>query len=93
MERDKIIRLIAEDIKHNSLLNGLNSIGLTDSDRHTLSIDLLVADILGYPKGKVPDMWLETYHQTMFDTSNNITPKEAYSRAAILFDALTIINE
>lgn len=30
MERDKIIALIAEDIKHNQLLNGLDSIGLND---------------------------------------------------------------
>lgn len=91
MEREKIIQLIAEDIKHNSLLNGLNSIGLTDNDRYTLSIDLLVADIMGYPKSKVPDQWLDTYHQTMLDIPNNITPKEAHSRAVILFEALSII--
>jgi len=47
MERENIITLLEQDIKHNQLLNGLEEIGLTDNDKYTLSIDLLVADING----------------------------------------------
>lgn len=91
MEREKIIALIAEDIKHNQLLNGLDNIGLNDNDRYTLSIDFLIADMMGYPQGKVPDRWLETYHKTMLSIPHDLTQKEAQSRAVILFDALSII--
>lgn len=91
MERDKIIALLVEDIKHNRLLNGLNNIGLNDNDRYVLSIDLVIADMMGYTKGKVPDRWLETYHKTMLSIPNNIAPKEAHSRAIILFEALSNI--
>lgn len=93
MDRDKIIRLITEDIKHNQLLNGLNNIGLTDNDRYTLSIDLFIADMMGYPKGKVPDRWLEIYHQTLLSIPHDMTSKEARNRAVGLYDALIIINE
>ena len=91
MERDRIIALIAEDIKHNRLLNGLDSIGLNDNDRYTLSLDLVIADTMGYPKGKVPDKWLETYHETMLSIPFELSSKEAQSRAVILFEALSII--
>ena len=92
MDKDKIIRLIAEDIKHNQLLNGLDSIGLTDNDRYTLSIDLLVADMMGYSQGKVPDKWLETYHKTMLSIPFNIDSKEAQRRAGLLFALLSTVE-
>lgn len=91
MERDKVIALIAEDIKHNQLLNGLESIGLNDNDRYTLSLDLVIAEMMGCPKGKVSDKWLETYHKTMLSIPHDLTPKEAQSRALILFDTLSKI--
>lgn len=91
MERDKIIALLVEDIKHNRLLNGLNNIGLNGNDRYVLSIDLVIADMMGYTKGKIPDRWLETYHKTMLSIPNNIAPKEAHRRAIILFETLSNI--
>lgn len=92
MERDKIVALIAEDIKHNQLLNGLESIGLNDNDRYTLSLDLVIADMMGYPKGKVPDKWLDIYHKTMLAIPCDLTPKEAQSRAIALFEALCTVK-
>ncbi len=92
MEREKIIALIAEDIKHNQLVNGLNAIGLIDNDKYTLDIVWIVADLMGMPKGKVPDGWVETYQQTMLTIPNNLTPKEAQSRANNLYQALSIIT-
>jgi hypothetical protein len=93
MEREKIITLLEQDIKHNQLLNGLESIGLTDNDRYSLSLDLVIADMMGYPKTKVPDKWLEAYHKTMLNIPFNITSKEAQSLAKNLFEALSIIND
>jgi hypothetical protein len=91
MERDKIIALLVADIKHNQLLNGLDSIGLNDNDRYTLSLDLVIADMMGYPKGNIPDKWLETYHKTMLSIPYNLTTKETHSQAVILFEALSIV--
>lgn len=91
MERDKIIALIAEDIKHNQLLNGLDSIGLNDNDRYSLGIDFIVADMMGYSKGQVPDKWLEAYHKTMLSVPNDITPKEAQRQAIVLFETLSTL--
>jgi hypothetical protein len=47
MERDKIISLIWEDLKHNQLLNGLDSIGLMDNDKYLLSLDKYIAQMMG----------------------------------------------
>lgn len=92
MERDKIIALIAEDLKHNQLLNGLNGIGLNDDNKYILSIDLVVADMMGYKKGKVPDSWLETYHKSMLSIPHDLNPKEAQRRAIILYETLSTIE-
>lgn len=91
MQKDKIIQLITEDIKHNQLLNGLDKIGLRDDDRYTLSIDLLVADMMGHPETKVPDKWLEAYHQTMLAVQHDIDAKEARRRAVLLFAVLSSV--
>ena len=91
MQKDKIITLLEQDIKHNQLLNGLEEIGLNDNDRYTLSIDLLVADMMGYPESKVPDKWLEAYHKLMLTIPYYIDSKEAHRRAVILFDVLSHI--
>ncbi len=91
MQKNKIITLLEQDIKHNKLLNGLDSIGLNDNDRYTLSIDLMVADIMGYPQGKIPDRWLETYHKEMLSIPNNLSAEETTERASNLYNALSSI--
>lgn len=92
MERDKIITLIVEDIKHNQLLNGLDSIGLTDNDKYVLSLDILIAELMGHVNGSIPDAWLDAYQKTMLSIPHDITPKEAHRRAIILFDTLVNIG-
>jgi hypothetical protein len=86
-----IVKLIEQDIQHNQLLNGLEEIGLTDNDKYTLSIDLIVADLMGYPETKVPDKWLEAYHKLMLTIPYYIDGKEAHRRALILFEVLSSI--
>jgi hypothetical protein len=88
MEKEKVIALLVEDIKHNQLLNGLDSIGLWDHDRYTLELDILIADLMGYKHGMIPDSWLDVYHKTMLSIPNNLTPKEAKTRAVILYNDL-----
>lgn len=89
MERDKIIALIAEDIKHSSLINGLQTIGLVDNDNYLLKLDVLIAELMGH--STVPDNWLTTYQSTMLDIPHSISEKEARNRAIILFDTLSEI--
>ncbi|WP_343637516.1 hypothetical protein [Fluviicola sp.] len=88
MERDRIIALIAEDIKHNQLLSGLNSIGLTENDRYTLSLDLVIAEMMGYKHGMIPDNWLDVYHDSMLTYPINLTAKEIRNRAVVLYNEL-----
>jgi hypothetical protein len=87
MERDKIIALIVEDIKHNSLINGLHTIGLTDNDNYLLKLDILIAEFMGH--STISDSWLKTYQSTMLDITHSISAKEAHSQAIILFDTLS----
>lgn len=87
MERDKIIALIVEDIKHNSLINGLQEIGLMDNDNYLLKLDVLIAELMGH--SKIPDKWLTSYQSTMLNIPHSISAKEALSRAVILFDTLS----
>jgi len=76
MERDKIIALIAEDIKHNSLINGIHAIGLADNDNYLLKLDVLIAELMGHTK--IPDRWLTTYQSTMLDIPYSMSEKEAH---------------
>lgn len=89
MEREKIIALIVADIKHNSLINGLQEIGLMDNDNYLLKLDVLIAELMGH--SKVSDSWLTSYQSTMLDIPHSINENEAHSRAIILFDILSEI--
>jgi len=91
MNRDNIIKLIENDIKHNQLLNGLNEIGLTDNERYTLDVVWIVADMMGIEKTKLSERWLDLYHSTMLNIPNNLTQKEVHSKAIILLNDLSNI--
>jgi len=91
MNRDNIIKLIEQDIKHNQLLNGLNEIGLTENERYTLDIVWLVADMMGIEKTKLSERWLDLYHSTMLNIPHNLSPKEVHSKAIILLNDLSNI--
>ena len=62
MEKDIILQLILEDIKHTQFIESLNAIGVQIDDRHIVNLDIVVALMLGYPKGNIPDEWMEMYH-------------------------------
>jgi hypothetical protein len=90
MNRDIVIKLIEQDIKHNQLLNGLNEIGLTDNERYTLDIVWIVADMMGIEKTKLSERWLYLYHSTMLNIPYKLTPKEVHSKAETLLNGLSI---
>lgn len=85
--KEIIIQLIVEDIKHNQLLNGLYAIGLSDNERYTSNIPLVVAQLM---QKQPKDYWLDTYHQTMLNIPHEMTAKEALSAAQTLFEDLSI---
>ena len=93
MEKEKIIALLTEDIKHNQLLNGLDSIGLWDHDRYILELDILIADLMGYKHGMIPDSWFDVYHKTMLSIPHDLTSKEAHTRAIILYNDLLQVQQ
>lgn len=89
MEREKIIALIVADIIHNSLINGLHTIGFTDNDNYLLKLDVLIAELMGYSTKS--DKWLTTYQSTMLNIPHSLSAKEAHSRAISLFETLSIL--
>lgn len=91
MERDKIISLIWEDLKHNQLLNGLDSIGLMDNDKYLLTLDKYIAQMMGYTN--IPDTWHNIYQQTMLSTSPNHSKSELHNLAKELFEQLKDIEK
>lgn len=80
-----IVKLIAQDIKHNQLTNGLEEIGLSDNENYTLDI---VSVVLSLMDKQPTDNLLETYHSTMLGINHNLTPKEIKREAQTLFDKL-----
>lgn len=84
-----IVKLIAQDIKHNQLTNGLEEIGLSDNENYTLDI---VSVVLSLMNKKPTDNLLETYHAKMLGINHNLTSKERYLEAQNLFDKLSKEN-
>lgn len=84
-----IIHLIAQDIKHNQLTNGLEEIGLTDNENYTLDIVSVVLSLMSL---QPTDDNLDLYHSTMLSISHNLTPTERYSQAQTLFERLSNQN-
>ena len=58
--RQLIISLIQQDLKHNQLTTGLAKLGL-DPDVHSLEIVEVVARLMGVEKGDVSDQWAKIY--------------------------------
>jgi len=88
-KQELIIKLIEQDIRHNQLLNGLNSIGLTDNDTYTLDLDFIISKLMDLLEDSSLDKWFDKYHRTMLSLPYNLTPKEQQRRAKKLFEALS----
>jgi hypothetical protein len=66
--KDLILQLIQQDIKHNQLTEGLRQLGLDDNGLHCLDILTIVARLMDIPKGKVQDRWAEIYGSFLDET-------------------------
>jgi len=58
--KEIIISLIQQDLKHNQLTTGLKNIGL-DPGIHSLEIIKIVARLMGIEINNISDQWIETY--------------------------------
>ncbi|PCJ94926.1 MAG: hypothetical protein COA50_11125 [Flavobacteriaceae bacterium] len=59
--KDLIVQLIQQDLKHSQLTQGLQKLGLNDSGIHCLDLISIVASLMGIPKGKIQDHWAAIY--------------------------------
>ena len=58
--KDLIIRLIRQDLKHNQLVVGLKELGFEDDGLHMLELHKIIADLMNIPEGKWDEL-LDTY--------------------------------
>ena len=87
MEKDIILQLILEDIKHTQFIESLNAIGVQIDDRHIVNLDIVVALMLGYSKGNIPDEWMEMYHTCI------LTYNPESTSVIDVFNKLTLVRE
>ena len=60
--KELIINLIQQDLKHSQLLSGLEKIGLDGTDLYYLEMSEIIAKLMKVPNGrKIGDLWGETY--------------------------------
>ena len=62
------LRLIKQDLIHNHLITGLDSMGLDASSSYCLEIMEMVAALMGIPKGQISDAWSDIYQDWMHAT-------------------------
>ncbi len=65
--KDLILQLIQQDIKHNQLTEKLRQIGLDDGGTYTLDLLTIVARLMNIPTGKVADTWANVYNSFMHE--------------------------
>jgi len=59
--KDLILQLIHQDLKHNQLTGGLRKLGFDDFGLHSLNISPIVARLMGMPKEETQDLWDNVY--------------------------------
>ena len=59
--KDLIIALLAQDLKHSQLILGLDDLGLSASDKHSLEIFDIIATLMQVPKGHIEANWARIY--------------------------------
>ena len=56
-----VIRLIRQDLKHNQLVYGLEGLGFADKGLHGLEILEIIAELMEVPEEKITGAWIGTY--------------------------------
>jgi hypothetical protein len=74
VEKNTIVQLIKQDLKHTQLLEGMKTAGFK-SDLHYLDLSTIVAMMMGMPGGEASDQWAEVYLSFLQQaTQYEITP-------------------
>lgn len=60
-EKDLIISLIQQDLKHSQLVLGLDELGMDASNKHCLEILDIVANLMKVPDGEIEYDWCRLY--------------------------------
>ena len=59
--KDLIINLIQQDLKHCQLILGLDDLGLEASEKHSLEMFDIIADLMQVPEGHIESNWARVY--------------------------------
>ncbi len=59
--KELIINLIQQDLKHSQLILGLDDLGMEASDKHCLEILDIVANLMKVPDGEIEYEWCGLY--------------------------------
>lgn len=59
--KELIISLIQQDLKHSQLILGLDDLGLAASDKHSLEMFDIIADLMQVPEGHLESEWARIY--------------------------------
>lgn len=68
--KDLVIRLIQQDMKHHQLISNLESIGLRSDGIYYLELMEIISEIMQVPKDDIEDRWSNTYLHFMNQVSN-----------------------
>jgi len=60
-QKDLIISLLQQDLKHSQLVMGLDRLGLEASERHCLQLLDIIANLMQVPEGHVEFDWGKLY--------------------------------
>lgn len=59
--KDLILQLIHQDLKHNQLTGGLRQLGFDEFGLHSLNLMSIVARLMGMPEEESQDLWDNVY--------------------------------
>lgn len=60
-QKSLIIALLAQDLKHSQFLLGLDDLGLSASDKHSLEHFDIIAQLMRVPEGEAASNWARIY--------------------------------
>ena len=69
-EKELIINLIQQDLKHSQLVSGLDKLGLEASNKHCLELLDIIAKLMNVPEGHIEMDWGKKYVQLMSESVN-----------------------
>ena len=69
-QKDLIIQLIQQDLKHNKLIRGLLQLGLDDGSFYDLEIFTIVHHLMGIQSDELEDTFTDIYCSFMYEVND-----------------------